>query len=144
MTIREIKERDLNSLIKLYQEFWGETSNLKKMQNLYKTLINNPDYIILCAEIDNKVVGTAMGVICYELYGDCRPFMVMENLVTDKSYRKRGIAKSLLTELEIIGKKKNCGQVQFITDKNRNDAISFYTSMGFNPESHIGFKKSLK
>ncbi len=144
MTIREIKEHDLDSIIKLYQEFWGDISNFKKMQNLYKTLIMKPDYIILCAEIDNKVVGTAMGVICYELYGDCRPFMVMENLVTDKNYRKRGIAKSLLTELEIRAKNKDCSQIQFITDKNRYDAVSFYTSMGFNPETHIGFKKSLK
>ncbi len=144
MNIRKIEESDLDSLICLYQQFWGVISNLEKMQDVYKKLINNPNYIILCAEIDKKIVGTAMGIICYELYGECKPFIVMENLVTDKSHRKRGIANSLLTELEIIAKKKNCSQIQFITEKNRNDAISFYTSMGFNPESHIGFKKSLK
>ena len=85
-----------------------------------------------------------MGIVCYELYGECKPFMVMENLVIDKSYRKKGIAKSLLTELEIIAKNKNCSQIQFITEKNRNDAVSFYTAMGFDPNSHIGFKKSIK
>ncbi len=144
MNIREIDKKDLGSLIKLYQEFWGDKSNLENMQNLYDELIKNPDYIILCAEIEQKVVGTLMGIVCYELYGECKPFIVMENLVIDSNYRKKGIAKSLLTELEKIAKSKKCSQIQFITEKNRNDAISFYTAMGFNPSSHIGFKKVLK
>lgn len=144
MNIRKIDKDDLSSLIILYKEFWGDISNLQKMQTLYNELIKNPDYIILCAEIEQKVVGTVMGVVCYELYGECKPFMVMENLVIDKSYRKKGIAKLLLTELEMIAKNKKCSQIQFITDKNRNDAVSFYTAMGFDPNSHIGFKKSLK
>ncbi len=144
MNIREIDKNDLGSLIKLYQEFWGDISNLQKMQSLYDKLIKNPDYIILCAEIEQKVVGTLMGIVCYELYGDCKPFIVMENLVIEPNYRKKGIAKALLTELEKIAKNKNCSQVQFITEKNRKDAVSFYSSMGFNPSSHIGFKKLLK
>jgi len=144
MNIRKIDKDDLSSLIILYKQFWGDISNLQKMQTLYNELIKNPDYIILCAEIEQKVVGTVMGVVCYELYGECKPFMVMENLVIDKSYRKKGIAKLLLTELEMIAKNKKCSQIQFITEKNRNDAVSFYTAMGFDPNSHIGFKKSLK
>lgn len=47
-----------------------------------------------------------MGVICEELYGDCRPFLVLENMIIDKSYRKKGIGKALISELEEVATKK--------------------------------------
>ncbi len=144
MIIRQINNKDLEALVRLYEQFWGDVSNLKRMEHLYADLISNPAYKLLCAEIDGKVVGTIMGIVCHELYGNCKPFMIMENLVTDKNFRMRGVAKALLTELERNAKVKECTQILFITEKNRTDAISFYEAMGFDSETHVGFKKSLQ
>ncbi|OHD36070.1 MAG: hypothetical protein A2355_07915 [Spirochaetes bacterium RIFOXYB1_FULL_32_8] len=142
-TIRPLLECDFESLNKLYYTFWNEESNINKMHDIYRRYCDNNNYIILCALENNIVVGSIMGIICYELYGECDPFLIMEDLVVDIKYRKKGIGKLLLRNLEEIGKEKGCKQIQFITEKNRQDSIIFYESLGYNSTKHIGFKKKL-
>ena len=142
--IRKLAHKDIETLISLYEIFWGEKSDRKKMERKLKDLENNDSYIFLCAEKENKVIGTIQGVICEELYGDCQPFLLMENLVVDKAYRKQGVGKTLLDSLENIAKNRGCTQILFITESNREDTIKFYESVGYNLETHRGFKKSLK
>ena len=85
-----------------------------------------------------------MGVICEEIYGDCRPFMVLENMIVDEKYRNQGVGKALIFELEKVAADKNCTQIILVTESNRIDACEFYESVGYNPDSHKGFKKKLK
>ena len=141
--IRRLVEKDLESLAKLYKQFWSVESDQKMMKGKFQELNNNPKYIILCATINKDVVGSIMGIICDELYGQCRPFLIMEDLIVDKPYRKKGIGKALMTELENFAVDNGCTQIQFITENDRQDAISFYESLGYNKRTHIGFKKTL-
>ncbi len=76
------------------------------MQKTYLELKDNSNYIFLAAEIDGAIAGTVMGVICSELYGECRPFMILEDLVVDKDSRKKGIGKALVKNLEQEAKKR--------------------------------------
>lgn len=144
MEIRKLTENDLEALAGLYKTFWGEDSDLTKMKTKFIELKDDPKYIFLCATIDNVLVGTIMGIVCDELYGDCRPFLVMEDLVVDTNYRQQGIGKALMNEIENIAMEKDCYQIHFITDASRKDAISFYESLGYSSSTHIGFKKSLR
>jgi GNAT superfamily N-acetyltransferase len=86
--------------------------------------------------MDEVVVGSVMGIVCDELYGECRPFLLMENLVVAAEYRRKGIGKALLGELEKQAREWKCSQGK--------DAVSFYESAGYNAKEHIGFKKSLE
>ena len=142
--IRNLEESDLSQVAALYTLFWNEEMNLTKMQAKFGQISSNPDYIFLCAESNGKVVGTIQGIVCEEIYGDCNPFLVMENFVIDKGNRGKGLGRQLLNELEKAGKEKNCSQIIFITETDREDTVKFYEKMGFDPTSHKGFKKSLK
>jgi len=142
--IRKLHEKDLEPLAELYRQFWNEESDIDRMKNKFRELSNNPGYIFLCATIDETVAGSIMGIICNELYGECRPFLLMDDLVVDKKYRKNGIGKSLISELEKYAKNMNCSQIIFITETDRKEALSFYESCGYNSKTHAGFKKSLK
>lgn len=142
--IRDIQEQDLQEISNLYSQFWGEESDASAMKMNLHELKEKGQHVFLCATNEGRIVGTIMGVVCGELYGTCRPFLVMENLVTDKNYRNNGVGRSLLREFERVGSQRNCSQIIFITERNREEAISFYKVMGYNAESHIGFKKSLE
>lgn len=96
-----------------------------------------------CATVDGNVVGSVMGTVCDELYGNCRPFLLMEDLIVDKAYREQGIGKALMAELEDYAAEHGCSQIQFITERDREDAIAFYASLGFDTRKHIGFKQTL-
>lgn len=144
MEIRKLTEDDLVSLATLYKQFWGEESSLEKMRETYQRLKKNPKYIILAADQQNRLVGSAMGIICEELYGDCKPFMVVEDVIVDKHQRRLGIASSLMRELERCAAENNCSYIIFVTESERTEAHRFYESLGYKSDAYKGFKKRLK
>jgi ribosomal protein S18 acetylase RimI-like enzyme len=143
MEIRKLEYNDLLQLALLYKYFWNEDSDLQKMEKAFNKLNNNDAYIFLCAVEDNKICGSIMGIICYELYGNCDPFLVIENMIVDVNYRKNGIGKNLFTEIEKIAKEKKCTQIILVTESTRKDACSFYESIGFDPIKNKGYKKKI-
>lgn len=98
---------------------------------------------MLSAIDDNKLVGSVTGIICDELYGQCKPFMVLENMIVDIRYRNKGIGKALIEDLERIALERQCTQIILVTEANRNDACSFYEQIGYSRDTHRGYKKKL-
>lgn len=141
--IRKAKREDLNEVAILYKEFWGDNSNVERMHERFEFISQDTRYCLLVAELNLKIVGTIFGVVCDELYGECLPFMVMEDLIVISSHKRTGVATRLISRLEEYAKQMKCTQIQFITESNRNDAIRFYESIGFDSTKSIGFKKKL-
>ena len=144
MILRKLNEHDIPGLALIYKQFWNEESSIDKMVSLYKKLMLDENYIILCAVSENRLVGSIQGIICYELYGDCKPFLVVENMIVDKEHRRKGVGKLLFNELEDYARQNECYQILLITERDRNDACGFYENVGFSKGKHAGFKKPLK
>lgn len=101
ISIESLSEEDLPGLKKVYEEgFKSSPGDINCTQNIFSEIKDNKSYNILCAKVKGEVVGSVMGVACLELFGNCRPFMVVENVVVLQSHRRLGIARMLLTELE--------------------------------------------
>lgn len=100
-------------------------------------------HTLLCAVEGDRLLGSVMGIWCEELYGDCRPFMVLENMIVDGAARKRGIGGQLIAALEEEARARGCTQVLLVTEADRADACSFYASAGYAADTHRGFKKKL-
>lgn len=137
------ENNDLIEVAELYEMFWGDVSHVDKMKRKLSLWENDNRHHLLVAKADGKIIGTIFGVICEELYGECKPFLVMEDLIVKKEFRRAGVARALLLHIESIGREHDCSQIQFITESNRKDAISFYETMGYNSKFNIGFKKKL-
>ena len=144
MIIREMAAADIPQLAELYKQFWNEDSCVKTMRQKFDQYQKEGSHILLCAIENKQLVGSVMGVICGELYGDCRPFLVLENMIIDKKYRNRGIGTELIAEMEKRASQRNCTQIILVTESDRVDACKFYESVGYKPETHRGFKKKLK
>ena len=142
MNIRDIKENDLLQISKLYYQFWGEVSDVNKMKEQLQHIKAEDNHIILVCDDDGEIIGSVMGVICRELYGDCRPFLVVENMIVDKERQHQSIGPQLLTELEIKAKERNCTQMILVTEKDRKAACAFYEKFGFS-QNTTGYKKKL-
>jgi ribosomal protein S18 acetylase RimI-like enzyme len=81
------------------------------MEIIFNKLKDNDSYIFLCAIENNTLWGTVTGIICEELYGNCNPFLLIENLIVDVDYKRKGIGKKLFTEMEKLAKERNCSQI---------------------------------
>lgn len=143
MNIECLTGNDLEPLAEMFQQFWGEKSSLKKMRSTFSKLASNPAYILLAAKHGNRLVGFAMGIVCDDLYGECKPFMVIEDLVVDKSRRRDGVGTALMRELEKRAIDHDVCQIIFITESNRREALQFYRSLGYEFEPYKGFKKRM-
>ena len=142
MKIRNLIKSDLPQLSKLYEQFWGEKSDILKMEKQYSIIESEHSHITLVAESNNIIVGSVMGIVCKELYDECRPFLVVENMVVDKNFRKQGIGTVLLKELETAAKKLTYTQMILVTESDSTDACSFYEKYGFQ-KNNKGYKKML-
>jgi GNAT superfamily N-acetyltransferase len=143
LNIVRLTENDLAPLSKLFTQIWGEESLLEKMRNSYRKISKNPAYILLAAKQNDRLVGFAMGIVCEELYGNCKPFMIIEDLIVDKNQRRNGIGSSLMRALEKAASTHDCCQIIFVTEEDRLEAHSFYGSLGYKWESYKGFKKRI-
>lgn len=143
MNIERLTEEDLPGLSKLYEQFWGEVSSLDTMRETFKRLAANTNYILLVAKLGDAVVGSVMGVICEELYGQCKPFMVVEDVIVDRAHRRGGVGTQLMRQLENEATQHGCSYIIFVTESERTDACQFYASIGYRPDAFAGFKKRL-
>ena len=140
--VRDMIFEDIPRLAELYRQFWNEASNVSKMEAAFLGIQKRNTHIFLSATEENELIGSVMGILCDELYGECRPFLLLENLIVDNKHRRKGAARLLLAELERRAKERGCWQIILVTEANRNDAYEFYKANGFQL-NNAGFKKKL-
>lgn len=142
MKIRTLLRSDMKRLSDLYRQFWDEQSDVQKMEKQFDIIQRENSHLLLGAEEEGILIGSVMGVICKELYGECRPFLVIENMIVEKGGRRKGIGRALLSELEKMARDMGCTQMILVTEIERRDACQFYESFGFQ-KNNKGYKKKL-
>ena len=143
MDIRKLREADLPALAALYKQFKGDDSSLEAMRATFARIADSPDYAVLVAEVAGRLAGSAMGIVCAELYGQCRPFLVIEDVIVDADHRRLGVGTALMNALEDFARATDCHYMMLVTDADRTWAHNFYASLGFGRDTHRGFKKRL-
>ena len=98
MKIRTLLRSDMKRLSDLYRQFWDEQSDVQKMEKQFDIIQRENSHLLLGAEEEGILIGSVMGVICKELYGECRPFLVIENMIVEKGGRRKGIGRALLAD----------------------------------------------
>ncbi|UQZ36216.1 GNAT family N-acetyltransferase [Paenibacillus sp. PK3_47] len=143
VTIKEIEADSLEALNELYSELTGVTANPGKLKETFNMIKADSRYILLGAYTDGELLGSLMGIICQDLVGDCRPFMVIENVVVSSRARRRGLGKQLMTAVEAIAHKRNCYYIILVSGEKRKEAHVFYERMGYRDEKVEGYRKHL-
>lgn len=143
LRIRELKACDLLDLARLYKQFWQEDSSLELMLHTFEAVRQDPRYVFLVAESQGRLAGTVRGVVCSALYGDCRPFMVVDDVIVDAGCRRQGVGRLLMQHLEKHATARDCAFITFVTETSRTGAQQFYASLGYDPDTYVGFKKRL-
>lgn len=141
--ITPITERDFHLLSELYQQLIPNEVSLAKMKEVFDRNKDNPNHIVLTAKIEGRLVGSLLAVICEMLFGQCKSFMVVEDVIVDESLRGNGIGKTLMRHVEGLAKQHNCSYIMLITDSDRIDSQNFYKSIGYKTDEYRAFKKHL-
>ena len=142
IVVDEIREEDLPRLAALYEQLSMKPVDPRAMKETFMRIRESDDYYLLCARDGGGMpIGTVMGVICHDLVGECRPFMVMENFIVDGEWHRKGVGSLLIRRIEEIGRVRNCLFVQFCSSSFRTGAHEFYRQSGYDPDEVRGFRK---
>jgi len=141
--IQPIVTEDLPELQALYEELIGEGSNLAQVEAVYQKMRGNEAYHLLGYKVDGVLAGSVMGILCHDLVGSCKPFMVVENVIVSSRFQGHGVGKKLMLAIEKIANANECGYIMFVSSAYRKEAHQFYASLGYALDGVQGFRKML-
>ncbi|MFD1177871.1 GNAT family N-acetyltransferase [Paenibacillus puldeungensis] len=141
LLIRKATHEDASGLSELFVELVGEQSDIGALKKQLLFVDTQPNYYVAVACLDNKVVGTAMGIVCVDLVGNCAPFLLIENVVVSSKCQKLGIGKKLMTELENFAIQHHCNFILLASSHEREEAHRFYESLGYKDKKKGFFKQ---
>jgi N-acetylglutamate synthase-like GNAT family acetyltransferase len=145
MIIRRASESDFAEIISLYSHLHDDDANgsEEQLREIWKTIMHSDRFIYLVAEANNVLVGTCNVSLIPNLTRGGRSIALIENVVTHKYYRRRGIGRALIGEALNIARDSNCYKAMLMTSALRKEARQFYESLGFSSTDKVGFVMKL-
>lgn len=139
--IREIIAADYDNLMKLYTQLHDnpipkETAEIKE---IWDRILHDRNHHIIVAEEDGKLVSSCVCVIIPNLTHKQRPYALLENVITDENYRRKGLATRCLDFAKEIAIAENCYKIMLLTGSKKESTLNFYRKAGFNSEDKTAF-----
>ena len=146
-TVRVATEGDIPRILELYRQLVITTSqaelrrspSLDDYRQVFAEISALPGCELLVAEDDGKLAGTMVLIIVPNLSHNGLPWAVVENIVIDEGYQRRGIGRLLMDYAIARARGAGCYKIMLSSDKRRGEAHRFYRSLGFEASSH-GFR----
>lgn len=141
MIIREIKENELNKLLRLYTHLHesGVPENSEHLQKTWKTICGDDNHHIIVCEDEGRLVSSCVCVIIPNLTRNIRPYAFVENVVTHKDYRGKGCATACLNYAREIAVRENCYKMMLLTGSKSESTLNFYKRAGYNCTDKTAF-----
>lgn len=139
--VREITESDLAGLLELYTHLHGNPipENTAELSALCRKILDDENHHIIVAEEDGKIVSSCVCVIVPNLTHGQRPYALIENVVTDEAYRRRGLATACLDFARKIAVNANCYKMMLLTGSKEESTLRFYEKAGYNRNDKTAF-----
>ena len=147
ITFRKLNENDLDVFIKmrinqLCEEGAKEDIDLEPaLRDYYLRHLSDGTFVSWLALDNDRIIGTSgMSIVEKPPYFGCPSGKIglLSSMFTDPSYRRKGIAKTLLSKVIDEAKTQGCGTVQITAS---NMGVLLYSDYGFEKnEKFMQFK----
>jgi len=141
LEIRSAVRDDLVSLLHLYEQLNPGDSGLdgRLASGIFKRFTESPGNAILLGILNDAIVTSCTLVVIENLTRGGTPYALIENVITDQHFRKRGFGKAILTEAVSRAWEHDCYKVMLLTGSKKPSTIQFYNSVGFE-QNKTGFQ----
>lgn len=126
--IRTAEIEDSESITELSNQL-GYPSEIIEVQKRLMELLQNNDNCVFIALEGEKVVGWVHGF--YSRRIESESFVEIGGLVVDTEYRKKGIGKLLVDEINKWSSTKQCDKIRVRCNTVRKESHLFYQQLGF-------------
>ncbi|HEX7025660.1 MAG TPA: GNAT family N-acetyltransferase [Gammaproteobacteria bacterium] len=141
-TIRELVEEDLDSLLDLYGHLHDSDDpqpSRDQVESVWSEALGNNCIRYFGYFVDGRLIRSCTATVVPNLTRACRPYAVVENVVTHRQFRKRGCGKAVLQAALDFAWRMNCYKVMLMTGRLNESTFSFYESVGFRRDKKQAF-----
>ncbi len=142
MDIKEIKGNELNELLDLYSHLHSSDDRLPRIDivnSIWREIQTDPNLHYFGLYVDGRLVSSCTISIIPNLTRGCRPYGVIENLVTHSAFRRKGYGKAVLRHAMQYAWGRNCYKVMLQTGRKDEWVFRFYESVGFDRNEKQAF-----
>lgn len=139
--VREIEKDDFEGLMRLYMQLHDNKmpeTNASVLE-LWNQIIEDGNHHIIVAEEEGKLVSSCVCVIIPNLTHNQQPYALIENVITDEGYRRKGLATKCLQYAKEIALRENCYKMMLLTGSKKESTLQFYEQAGYNRNDKTAF-----
>ncbi len=140
--IRLARYEELKEILKLYRQLRPndpDVNDNSELKDIWDSIYKDPNLYYIVVEVEGKIVSSCNIAIIKNLTRNLRPYGLIENVVTDLNYRKKGYGTKALNFALDIAKKNRCYKVMLLTGSKREETLRFYETVGFERGVKTGF-----
>ena len=141
MTVREIAVGDLEGLLRLYTELHEDPmpAQGETLSALWHGILEDKNHHIVVAEKKGEIVSSCVVLVVPNLTHGQRPYALIENVVTAKAFRGRGLASACLDYAKQLALQHNCYKMMLLTGSRQESTLAFYRKAGYNSRDKTAF-----
>jgi N-acetylglutamate synthase-like GNAT family acetyltransferase len=141
LLVRTAQPSDAAEIKSLYAQLLQNSRGMAVEPQRLAAIADDPSNVLVVVECGGKLVATALLCLCLDPMFGSQPFSIIENVVVDAAYRKRGCGRALFEAIERVALEADCSKVMLLSDHFRSDAHGFFVSMGYSKGTKCGFVK---
>lgn len=142
MQIRQLQSGDLRNLLALYEHLHTDDTprpTEDETRSVWNELLSSANYRYYGAFVDDLLVSSCTLTIIPNLTRSCRPYGVIENVVTHAHHRRRGYGTALLKNALADAWAVKCYKVMLLTGRKDEGTFRFYEAVGFERNAKQAF-----
>lgn len=142
MHVRELTSADLDALLALYEHLHEQDLPLPErrvVEAVWAEALANPRIRYFGGYDKESLVSACTITLIPNLTRACRPYGVIENVVTHRAHRGKGWGKRLLQEALAYAWASGSYKVMLLTGRKDEATLRFYEGAGFSRDGKTGF-----
>lgn len=142
MKIQPLETGDLAALLDLYEHLHRHDDPLPGddvVAGVWREIIARPGHTVFGGWVGDTLASSCALTIVPNLTRGCRPYGIIENVVTHASHRNRGYGKAILARALSHAWAAGCYKVMLLTGRKDEATTRFYESAGFDGDEKHGF-----
>lgn len=142
MHIRPIEAHELEALLALYahlHEADDPRPAPEVVQRVGQELLGSARERCLGGFLGPQLIASCVLSVVPNLTRGCRPYGLIENVVTHAEHRRQGHGQALLRHALDEAWSRGCYKVMLLTGRKDPGTLRFYESVGFDPQGKQAF-----
>jgi GNAT superfamily N-acetyltransferase len=139
---REIRESELKELLALYRHLHDEDYPLPAdsvIEGVWDRIQADPNQHYFGVFVDGRLTASCVLIVVPNLTRGCRPYGIVENVVTHADERRKGHGREVLKAALEYAWEKNCYKAMLLTGRKNEGIFRFYESAGFDRHAKQAF-----